>query len=481
MLPVAVLFVSCFASVAFGQAMEQPPEHPPKITPSSIADVRRAPQDESQKTQDFSAPAPARRDVSGDVEAKSEPDAMPKQMLRPASASARVPADMNRQIPAGEDVPAAAPAGRHQVDFNAAMPAGGHQINFNAEMPAGRNQVDFNAEMPDRTAGTKDPRYGAAADEPIEQFKPIAVAGGKIDYEAQLDAEHNKLRKEKAAADAVGFMDKARAAFHGDVLGTIMRRVLRPDFKPVPGYRPNWEDIGKRNGALDSGEMEMLDQATSPDHLDRLEWEMQYLREQRHKQYIGGSGAGLLAGFLARLPWLLGVGMVLRALLLSWRSGLVLRKTPMTAQQRTPQEAPPASFGYGEGREPVNPNPALNPTMPDIHGHPPVSAFTLGSLCVSFHESPRSIAQRLGMQSSKRFLLAARVFAPRARTDHEVYSLEVGITGELHFCCFGTSGDHDNLGDGGQLTSLSVFEAAVINAVCQSRGLAPAMAKRLTL
>ena len=118
------------------------------------------------------------------------------------------------------------------------------------------------------------------------------------------------------------------------------------------------------------------------------------------------------------------------------------------------------------------------PSMPDITKAREVSAFVVGERFVTVYDDLKTVSElRDGVHIPLRHIFAASVYRTAIQQMERLFTLEAGEDGTIRFCIFERDGAHAQIGEGGPLLELAVFESAVVNLVCKMSGI-PAEAVR---
>src|ERR1051326_5518314 len=165
--------------------------------------------------------------------------------------------------------------------------------------------------MPDRTAVAKASKAVAGTpDTPITPF-PKTDTTGVASLADQIEAEEQVHRAASAKREGTEFIEQSRAAFMQNTFaGSAIRHMAlaqaASDLKPQPG----WALDPKELAGFDSSEQGMLKQAHSPEHLEKIKWEINDRRQQLETVNIKGTGVGIAATLFAGLPegYLTGMG-----------------------------------------------------------------------------------------------------------------------------------------------------------------------------
>lgn len=177
----------------------------------------------------------------------------------------------------------------------------------------------FTQAMPARDSVAKPAK--AVADKsatPIQGSAPLDGAGvvSLTDALETVEAAERKVEAERQSSD---FIDKSRAAFiQNTFAGSAIRansvRQYAAQFDPEPGFQID----PKKLGGYTSDEQDFLREATSPQHLSRIEWEIGNRRDDLKTINASGTGVGIAASLFAGLPegYLTGLGSM-RALQLA--------------------------------------------------------------------------------------------------------------------------------------------------------------------
>lgn len=160
---------------------------------------------------------------------------------------------------------------------------------------------DFYAQMPER--GPKGSAKAAQIANPAITGPNLVDSSGVTPLVDQYAASTAALRGEQERVDAISFPDKAKLAFiENTFAGALIRKATMNEFlegqTPAPGFQVDPKYLADHT----EDEQAFLQTAVNPQHLARIQTEIEWHRKDMADINASGVGVGIAASLFAGLP-----------------------------------------------------------------------------------------------------------------------------------------------------------------------------------